>query len=132
LLLFSGLQRGFSQSRKGYIIAPAWKDIAPKDIASAAIIGASAISAVLLVFVGFMIAKAEALPAETDNKIIKRYRNTARWGFFPLLILVLVTLAAYLWMFYPSCSILYWTWSCGFVVGMLCFLAYCVITMWMM
>ena len=108
------------------------EDIATKDIASAAIAGSSAIAAVLLVFVGFMIAKAEALPAETDNRIIERYRKTAKWGFLPLLMLVLVTLAAYLWMFHPSWSILYWTWSYGFVVGMVAFLIYCIISVWRM
>jgi hypothetical protein len=107
-------------------------DIATKDIASAAIAGSSAIAAVLLVFVGFMIAKAEALPAETDNRIVERYRRTAKWGFLPLLMLVLVTLGAYLWMFFPASSILYWTWSVGFMVGMLSFLIYGIVAVWLM
>lgn len=102
--------------------------IATKDIAAAAIAGSTAIAAVLLVFVGFMLAKAEALPPETDNRIIERYNRTAKWGFAPLVVLVLVTLAAYLWMFFPSCSILFWMWSAGFVAGMLIFLVYCLLT----
>jgi hypothetical protein len=108
------------------------EDIATKDIASAAVAGSSAIAAVLLVFVGFMIAKAEALPAETDNRIIDKYRWMAKLGVVPLLALVLVTLAAYIWMFYPTCSILYWTWSVGFVIGMVLFLGYCIISTWLM
>lgn len=107
------------------------EDVGLKDIASAAIGGSSAIASVLLVFVGFMLAKADSLPAETDNKTIDRYTRTARWG-LPLLVLVLVTLAAYLWMFHPSCSILFWTWSGGFVIGMLLFLGYCIVAVWLM
>jgi hypothetical protein len=103
------------------------ESISLKDIAAAAIGGSSAIAAVLLVFVGFMLAKAEALPSETDDRVIEKYERTAKFGIVPLLILVLVTLAAYLWMFCPASSILFWTWSVGFVLGIGVFLIYCVV-----
>lgn len=103
-----------------------------KDIASAAIAGSSAIAAVLLVFVGFMLAKAEALPSETEDAVIKRYVRTAKLGVVPLIALVVVTLAAYLWMFFPSSSVLFWTWTAGFVIGAVLFMLYCILTVVLM
>jgi hypothetical protein len=111
---------------------PCLESIATKEIAAAAIAGSSAIAAVLLVFVGFMLAKAEALPSETDNKTIRRYELTAKFGIAPLLMLVMVTLAAYLWMFYPTNSPLFWAWSAGFVAGIAVFLIYCIVAVVLM
>jgi hypothetical protein len=111
---------------------PSLESIALKDIAAAAIAGSSAIAAVLLVFVGFMLAKAEALPSETADEVIERYERTAKFGIVPLFILVVVTLAAYLWMFYPASSALFWTWSAGFVVGIAVFLIYCIVAVVLM
>lgn len=108
------------------------ESVPTKDIAAAAIAGSSAIAAVLLVFVGFMMAKAESLPSETEDRVIRRYSRTAKLGIVPLVVLVLVAIAAYIWMFFPSNSLLFWIWAAGFIVGAAIFLFYCIFTVVLM
>jgi hypothetical protein len=98
--------------------------IATKEIALAALGGASGIAGLLLVFVGFVIVKVEALPAETSDEVIDRYELVAKVGIAPLIVLVAVILASYLWLFYPTSSLLFNVWSIGFVVGMILFVLY--------
>lgn len=102
--------------------------IATKEIALAALGGASGIAGLLLVFVGFIIMKVEALPDETtSNALIRRYELTAKAGIIPLIVFAAVILASYGWLFYPENSMLFWMWSVGFVVGMILFVFYTVI-----
>jgi hypothetical protein len=98
--------------------------IATKEIALAALGGAAGIAGLLLVFVGFIIIKVEALPGETSDRMLRKYDIVARLGMLPLFVLTTVILAAYGWLFYPASSLLFFTWSAGFVVGMVLFLVY--------
>lgn len=100
------------------------ESIATKEIALAALGGAAGIAGLLLVFVGFIIVKVEALPGETSDRVLGKYELTAKLGMVPLLVLTIVILAAYGWLFYPTNSLLFYVWSVGFVAGMLLFLAY--------
>jgi hypothetical protein len=100
--------------------------IATKEIAFAAMGGASGIAGLLLVFVGFIVVKVEALPSTTADNVIRRYEIIAKVGMLPLVVLVAVILAAYGWLFSPSNSVLFYTWSVGFVVGMGLFVLYSV------
>ena len=105
--------------------------IATKEIALAALGGAAAIAGLLLVFVGFIIVKVEALPGETSDSVLRKYAIVAKLGMLPLLVLTTVILAAYGWLFYPTNSILFFIWSAGFVVGMVLFLVYSIAAIWM-
>ncbi len=85
-------------------------------------------AAVLLVFVGFMIIKVEALPGTTPDVILKRYTRLAKWGLLPVLSHVGVIACAYLWLFYPQSGILFYAWSAGFPVALLLFIVYSIAT----
>jgi len=106
--------------------------IATKEIALAALGGASGIAGLLLVFVGFIIVKVEALPeANTSNAVIRKYELAAKAGIVPLVTLAAVILASYGWLFYPTNSLLFFVWSVGFVVGMILFVVYSVIAIFL-
>ena len=99
------------------------ESIATKDIAIAALGGTAAIGSMLLVFVTFIVMKADSLPA-TQNKRYKSFVRTAKWGLFPLLAQVLVIFTSYFWMFYPSSSSLFYLWSVGFPIAVMAFIIY--------
>lgn len=105
--------------------------IATKEIAFSALGGAAGIAGLLLVFVGFIIVKVEALPGETSDKVLRKYEIVAKLGMLPLFVLTIVILSAYGWLFYPTNSLLFFTWSVGFVVGMVLFLVYSIAAIWM-
>lgn len=101
-----------------------------KDIAVAVIGGAAAIAAVLLVFVTFLVAKADALPSETPDSTIERYTRLAKFGFIPLTAQVWSVLAAYWWLFrMQSLSIMH-LWVYGFPAAVISFLLYAAIVTW--
>ena len=95
-----------------------------KDIAVAVIGGAGAIAAVLLVFVTFLVAKADALPSETPDRVVRRYTRLARWGFLPLALQVVTLLMAYRWLFGMDSSLLLHLWMFGFPLSIFIFLLY--------
>lgn len=90
----------------------------------AALGGAAGVAGLLLVFIGFIIVKVEALPGETSDTVLARYELAAKLGMAPLLVLTSVILAAYGWLFYPDNRPLFYLWSVGFVAGMVLFLVY--------
>jgi hypothetical protein len=98
--------------------------IATKDIALAVLSGSASIASILLVFIGFVIARAEALPAVTDDSIISKYTLPAKIGLIPLLAQVVVLAASYLWLYYPTCKPLFFIWSVGFGLGLVLFIGY--------
>jgi hypothetical protein len=98
--------------------------IPQKDIAIAVIGGAASIAAILLVFVGFLLGKAEALPENTPDDVIARYRRTAKLGIVPLLACVLVLLDAYAWLYYSDSAALLHVWNWGFPVATVVFTIY--------
>ncbi len=95
-----------------------------KDIAIAVIGGAAAIAAVLLVFVTFLVAKADALPPQTPDRVGLRYIRFARWGFAPLAMQVGSVLMAYLWLFKMDSYLLLHLWMYGFPASTVSFLLY--------
>lgn len=95
-----------------------------KDIAVAVIGGAAGIAAILLVFVTFVVSRADALPAEAADRVIKPYTRVARMGFIPLLIQVFSAFAAYWWLFHMDSWMLLILWKYGFLVGLGSFLLY--------
>jgi hypothetical protein len=103
------------------------ESIATKEIAFAVFGGAAAIASVLLIFVGFMIAKADALPSTTPDETIRSFTLLAKCGLIPVLAQAIVTLASYAWMFFPSSSVLFYTWAIGFPVALVLFVVYSVV-----
>src|SRR6516165_10113530 len=98
--------------------------IPQKDIAIAVIGGAASIAAILLVFVGFLLAKAESLPENTPDSVIERYKTTGKLGILPLLACVLVLLDAYVWLYRSDSATLLHIWSWGFPAATLIFTIY--------
>jgi hypothetical protein len=103
-----------------------------KDIAIAVIGGAAAIAAVLLVFVTFLVAKADALPAETPNAVIRRYSKVAKLGILPLATHIFAVLMAYWWLFHMDCGYLVPLWKFGFPVAVVSFFLYAAYVTWML
>lgn len=97
-----------------------------KDIALAVMSGSASIASILLVFVGFVIMKAEGLPSEVPDKTIRRYTRAAKWGLLPLGEQVAVLLASYAWLFNPTSHCLFYIWSFGFALGLILFIGYSV------
>jgi hypothetical protein len=100
------------------------ESIPTKDIAVAVLGGSAAIASILLVFVGFIIMKAEGLPSTTSDRVIRRYTLAAKWGFLPVFEQTLVLSASYLWLFHPDSTLLFRVWSVGFPVGVVLFIGY--------
>jgi len=97
-----------------------------KDIALAVFGGAVGLASVLVVFIGFLVAYAQALPAEVADKIQKKYMRAAQWGLVPVGAAMLEALACYGW-FFTSNRCFFYVWSVGFVVVAVGFLIYAVI-----
>jgi hypothetical protein len=108
------------------------ESVPTKDIAIAVLGGSAGIAAILLVFVGFLIVKAEALPEKTANRVIRKYTTTAKIGLIPLLAQIVVILSSYLWLFFPARSELFYGWSIGFPVALVLFTVYSMIATLMM
>src|SRR5439155_11649027 len=92
-----------------------------RDIAVAVLGGTVALAAVLVVFIGFLIAHAEALPSQAPTRLKDRYVRAARWGIAPMAAAILEALAAYGWLFFPG-ACLFHVWAVGFVVVAVTFL----------
>ena len=101
-----------------------------KEIALAVLGGSVALASLLVVFIGFLIAHAEALPASTPDRLLRRFKATARWGLLPVGGMVIVALLSYLWMF-TGCTLLYRLWAGGFFVVLVGFVAYAIISVLM-
>lgn len=100
--------------------------IPQKDIAVAVIGGAASIAAILLVFVGFLLTKAESLPENTPDSVIARYKTTGKLGIVPLLACIFVLLDAYAWLYCSGSATLLHIWSWGFPAATVVFTIYSV------
>jgi len=98
--------------------------IPEKDICIAVLGGSAAIASILLVFVGLMATKADSLPENTPDRVIRKYALVAKWGLLPLFSQIFVMFGAYLWMWWPSKCFLFSAWSVGFPVAMVLFVVY--------
>jgi len=101
-----------------------------KDIALAVLGGSVGLAAVLVVFIGFLLAHAETFPAEVADTAQRRYRIAAKWGLVPTSAAILEALACYGWLFWRE-PWLFCVWSIGFVIVATGFLAYAVIAILM-
>jgi len=100
--------------------------IPTKDIALAVLAGSAALASILLVFVGFMIMKVQALSDSASVPKVRSFTITAQLGLVPIIAQVGVMLSAYAWLFWPDSHCLYRLWSIGFVVGLALFLGYAI------
>jgi len=75
--------------------------IPKKEIAEAVLSASGAIASLLLVFIAFLFAKADALPAEA-KAAAGRYVLYARLGMIPVLSCAVGMLSSYFWLFYPT------------------------------
>jgi hypothetical protein len=103
-----------------------------KDIAIAVIGGAAGIAAILLVFVTFVVSRADALPGEAADRVIKRYTRVAKMGFIPLVIQVFAAFTAYWWLFHMGSVTLLNLWKYGFLAALGSFLLYAAWVLWML
>lgn len=103
-----------------------------KDIALAVIGGSAAIAAVLLVFVTFLVSRADALPPETAQTVINRYIFKAKCGMVPLILQVFSIVSAYWWLFHMDSWRLMVAWKYGFLVALATFLLYALWVSWML
>jgi hypothetical protein len=95
-----------------------------KDIAIAVMGTAGAIASLLLVFVGYLVAKAETY--ETDPPKTK-YKVAAKIGLIPFFAQAFVIFTSYLWMLHPASARLLQLWSQGFFVAMVLFVVYAIL-----
>lgn len=95
-----------------------------KDIALAVLGGSAALASILLVFIGFMVAKVEGLPSSTSAPKKRELMIIAKLGLVPIIGQVFVMVCSYAWLFWPESTCLYRCWAIGFVVGLGLFLLY--------
>jgi hypothetical protein len=100
------------------------ESVQTKEIAEAVLSASSAIASLLLVFIAFVMAKADALPEATPDKVLKKYSNVAMVGIVLVSACALVTLSAYGWLFYSTCRSLLYLWSIGFPAVTILFVAF--------
>jgi hypothetical protein len=80
------------------------KLIRPKEIAEAVLAASGSLASLLLVFVAFVLAKADSLPEKVGNDTVKQYKNYAKFGLVLVVACCLEMLAAYAWLFRPACE----------------------------
>jgi hypothetical protein len=99
-----------------------------KDIVLAVLGGSVSLAGLLLIFSGFLFSQASGFPpATTDDKIIDRYRNAARFGVLPFLMCLGLAGAAIWWLRSPSDPLLSICWI-GFIALLVVTAAYGSIT----
>lgn len=103
-----------------------------KDIAIAVIGGGTAIAAVLLVFVTFLMTRADGLPEATPDRVIQRYERMAKIGLIPLLTEVFAVSTAYAWLFNMDSGFLLGMWKWGFTAALVTFVSYAVVSLFML
>ena len=113
-----------TSSRKGFKLGT----ISTREIAQAVLAGSAALASLLLVFAGFLVTRAESIPAEVENRIARRYRLAAKLGLVPVVGCTVVMLASYGWLFNPTSNHLFYLWSVRFVVVSVVFVLYAVIS----
>ena len=102
------------------------ESVSTKEIAEAVLAASGGIASLLLVFIAFLFAKADALPAASSARA-QQYVRYARIGIVPVLVCAVDMLAAYGWLFYPKCSVLYYVWSIGFLAVVVLLVAYAIL-----
>jgi hypothetical protein len=101
--------------------------IPEKDIAVAALGASAGLAAMLLVFVGFLFARADSMPAEVADEVTRPYRNAAKCGLVPVIVCAIVMMAAFEWLFHPSTGWLRAGWRWGFWIEAIAFVAYALV-----
>lgn len=101
-----------------------------KDIAIAVLSGSLGLAALLIVFMGFLLAYAETFPPTTPDRIPRRFKSAAKWGLVPTVLAVLEALAAYAWLIWRNEQLLF-VWTVAFAVLAVIFLVYAVVAILM-
>ncbi len=74
----------------------------PKDVMLAILSASASIAGLVLVFSGFLVSQYMALDAErTNERLIKRLRNFARWGVVPFVCSILAGGLSFKWLTDP-------------------------------
>jgi hypothetical protein len=102
------------------------ESVSTKEIAEAVLAASGGIASLLLVFIAFLFAKADVLPAEARTRA-NQYVWYARIGIIPVVVCAVDMLAAYGWLFYPANTVLYVLWSIGFMVVVVLLVAYAIL-----
>ena len=74
----------------------------PKDIVLAILSGSVSLAALLLVFVGFLLAQAASFGADTPDRIIKKYTTAGKIGTVPVFLCLLLGVVSVLWLRFQS------------------------------
>lgn len=78
--------------------------------------GSVSLAGLLLIFCGFLFSRAASFPSDTtDDEIIDRYKNAARYGLAPFLLSLLITGICLAWLVRPSPGLYNASWV-GFLV----------------
>jgi hypothetical protein len=101
-----------------------------KDIAIAVLGASLGLAALLIVFMGFLLAYAETFPPTTPDRISRRFKVAAKWGLAPTVLAVMEALAAYAWLIWRGDQLL-WLWGAGFALLAVLFLVYAVVAVLM-
>ena len=76
-----------------------------------AILGAAvALAGLLLVFCGFLYSQADSFPSTTDDAVLDKYKNAAKFGVIPFLGCLVVAALAGGWLRSPSPSLMGASW----------------------
>ena len=87
-----------------------------KEIIGAILGASSSLASILLVFVGFLMSRADSFPSSTPDDIIKRYANLAKGGVPLVLGCLALMFTSFLWLLDPAKEVLYHASVIGFLV----------------
>ena len=107
-----------------YYIPLILESVPTKEIAEAVLSASGAIASLLLVFIAFLFAKADSVPASAPDDRAEQYILYARLGLIPVTACAAEMLAAYGWLFYPGVTLLFYVWSIGFILVTVLLVAY--------
>jgi Na+(H+)/acetate symporter ActP len=77
-------------------------DPTPKEIIIAILSGAVSLAALLLVFVGLLMAQAASFTSDTPDKIINRYAMAGKLGSIPVFLCLILAILATYWLGFPN------------------------------
>jgi hypothetical protein len=103
------------------------ESVPTKEIAEAVLSASGSLASLLLVFIAFVFTKADSLPSGIGDAKAKRYKRYARLGLVLVIAYALEMLTAYVWLFWPTCTLVFHVWAIGFLAVTLLLVAYAAI-----
>lgn len=84
----------------------------PKDIILAILSGSVSLAALLLVFVGLLLAQAASFTSDTADSVIQKYAQAGKLGSIPVFMCLTVAILTVYWLRYPNeCLFVICFWS---------------------